>query len=165
MLAKLTSVGGAAALAAVIGCGVAGAAGAATVGPTRVGPHQFFVGEVNGMFNHPTVKVACPGPAGTTGRALPGQTIEVSSPPVVFVNSGNTGANGKRIIATIGPASTAAGGSVTFTHYDKTKEFPTTVPVPCSGTGLISFAPAPTGAGAKPFTLTVTYANVATPPG
>lgn len=137
-----------------------GAAAAATVGPGRVAPNQVFSGVVNGQTNDAVVTVVCPGP-GTTGRALPGQTLEVIMPEVISINSGNTGAKGRRIVAEVGSVASTR-GLVTFTRYDAPKPFPTDVPVPCGGTGTISFVPLPNGAGAKAATVTVTYANVGT---
>ena len=160
-VAGLAAVGG----MVVIGAwGPAGPAGAGGTPPGKVGPHQFFVGAVNGDFSRAVVKVVCPGPEVTSGRALPGQTIEVSSPPVVATTSGNTGADGTRIVATIGPAvSTSA--PVVFTRYDKPQAFPTDVAVPCGGNGVVTFSPVPRGAGARSTAVQVTYADVAATPG
>jgi len=133
---------------------------ASTVGPTKIGPHQFFAGEVNGMIENATVKVVCPGPGGTVGRALPGQTLAVTSPLVIASNFGNTGSRGRRILANVGPAASAA-QTIVFRYYDKPKAFPTNIPVPCSGTGILTFIPLPNSPGAQAATVTVTYANVA----
>jgi hypothetical protein len=145
-------------LAIVLVVAGGGTAAATTIGPSRVGPHQFFVGEVNGRFSDATVKVICPGPS-TVGHALPGQTLAVSAPPVVLQNSGNTGANGRRIVAVIGPVASTA-GTVVFTRYDEPKPFPTTVTVPCGGTSVIRFVPVPGGPGAKAATVTVAWVNM-----
>jgi len=159
MLRKLGMLMG---LAAVAAASLGGVATASTIGPTRVGPHQWFVGEVNGTSNDATVNVVCPGPS-TMGRALPGQTLAVSPSLVILQNSGNTGAKGRKIVALIGPAvSTAA--SVVFTKYNSPQPFPTTVPVPCSGTGTVSFVPLPGSPGAKTGTVSVSYVNIGTGP-
>jgi hypothetical protein len=144
----------------VTGLTVGTGALASTVGPTRVGPHQYFAGEVNGRIENATVKVVCPGPGGSVGRALSGQTVAVTSPLVIASNFGYTGSAGRRILAIVGPAASAA-QTIIFRYYDKPKAFPTNVPVPCSGTGVLIFIPLPGSSGAHAATVTVTYANVA----
>jgi hypothetical protein len=134
--------------------GVAAAAGG------RVGPDQIFVGLVNGTSVGAVVKVVCPGPSNVMGRALPGQTLAVSRAAAVAATAGDTGANGRRIVATVEPAIGTA-GAVVFGRYDVTKPFPTTVPVPCGGAGIVRFTPAPGGPGARPATVTVEYVNLA----
>jgi hypothetical protein len=156
---RLASVFGLTLVLAVPGGGVAAAG---VVGPTRVGPHQWFVGEVNGSFTTPAVKVVCPGPS-TVGHAVPGQTLAVNAPPVVLSNAGNTGAQGRRIVATIGPATSTA-GSVVFSRYHRPQPFPTSVTLPCSGTGLVVFTPEPGSRTAKASIVTVSYVNVAVRP-
>lgn len=150
---------------AILGAGaLGGVAAAATPTPGGIGPHQPFAGEVNGRMAHAVVQVVCPGPAVTHGRALAGQTLEVVPAPAISTSGGNTGAKGDRIVAQIGP-SAAAVGAVVFTRYGEPEPFPTDVPVPCGGTGLVRFVPEPSGAGAHAATVTVTYANVAVSPG
>lgn len=135
-------------------------ASASTVGPTKVEPHQHFAGLVNGKLENATVKVVCAGPS-STGRALPGQTLEVTSPLVIATNFGYTGSRGRSISASVSPASAAA-PTVTFHKYNVPAAFPTNVALPCGGTGLVIFAPLPGSHSAKSATVTVSYANVAT---
>jgi hypothetical protein len=131
---------------------------ASSVGPTHVGPHQWFAGEVNGMIENATVKVVCPGPS-TMGRALPGQTLAITWLPVIARNFGYTGASGRAIAATVGPPVSAA-PTILFTTYNDPLPFPTNTPVPCDGTGLVVFSPVAGGKGAKVATVTVSYDNV-----
>jgi hypothetical protein len=147
---------------ALTAAGLTSGAGAlaSSVGPTKIGPHQFFGGLVNGVLQGATVKVVCPGPA-SVGRALPGQTLAVMSPQVIARNFGNTGAKGRAIAANVGPTSSGA-VTIIFTKYNHPAAFPTDIPVPCSGTGVIVFNPLPGSHGSAPATVTVTYANVAT---
>jgi hypothetical protein len=137
---------------------------ASSVGPTQVGPYQYFEGLVNGTLQNATVQVVCPGPVGTTGRALPGQTLAVTWLPVISVNSGFTGAKGRAIATNVGPPTSAA-PTILFTSYNSPAAFPTDVPVPCGGTGVVVFSPLPQSKGARPATVTVSYVNVATTPG
>jgi hypothetical protein len=133
---------------------------ASTVGPTKVGPHQWFAGQVNGDLQNAVVKVVCP-PLGTVGRALPGQTVSVTWLPVIASDFGYTGSKGRAIAVNIGPSATAA-PTILFTTYNSPAAFPTDVPVPCGGTGIVVFDPVPGSHGAKPGTVTVAYANIAT---
>ena len=133
---------------------------ASSVGPTKVGPNQYFAGVVNGKLQDATVKVVCP-PIGTVGRALPGQTLSVTWLPVVASNFGYTGSKAHAILANVGPGPSAT-DIVRFTRYNKPQAFPTNVPVPCGGTGLVVFTPVPGSKGAFPGTVTVSYANIST---
>jgi hypothetical protein len=134
---------------------------ASSAGPTRIGPHQYFAGIVNGKYDDATVKVVCGGPA-SFGRALPGQTIGVTSPPVVASNAGYTGSRARSIVATVPGSATAV--SVLFKRYNHAAEFPTNINLPCSGTGRLIFTPVPGSPSARSATLTVTYANVGVTP-
>jgi hypothetical protein len=148
---------GAFALAALI----PGASASASTSPTQVGPHQVFAGEVNGQTINAQVRVVCP-VASTHGRALPGQTIEVTSPPVTAANYGETGSRAKKIATSLAPSS--AGETLVFTTYNAPQPFPTNINVPCDGTSVISFVPVPGSKTAKPATVTVSYENVGTTP-
>jgi hypothetical protein len=114
---------------------------------------------VNGQVVNAIVKVVCPG-AANMGRALPGQTIAVTSTTVIAANFGFTGASGHSIAATVGPPASAS-DTLLFTRYNHPAEFPTNIPLPCGGTGLVIFSPVKGGKGAKAATVTVAYANVA----
>jgi hypothetical protein len=149
---------GALALAALVPAAAASAS-ASTVGPTRVGPHQVFAGEINGQTINAQLKVVC-GVASTHGRALGGQTIAVTSPPVTASNYGETGSRAKEIATSLSP--TSAGVTIVFTTYNDPQPFPTNINVPCSGTSVISFIPVPGSKTARPAKVTVSYDNVGT---
>ena len=135
-----------------------GPAGAVVQDPLPITPHQAFIGLVNGKTSDAVIAVACP-IGSVTGRALSGQTLEVVQPEVVRTTTGNTGAKGRRIVATVLPTPSAVAG-VTFSGFYIKEDFPTTVPVPCSGVGVIRFAPLPTSKSAVPFDISVTWGNV-----
>jgi hypothetical protein len=157
-------------VAATIGLGIttAGAAPAGHAHP-RVGPNQAFVGLVNGSTGQPThavIRVACPGPAsGTTTHPLPDQTLAVSLPAAVAPTVGRTGPDAKHISAFMGippAAASSTDGIATFTHYGRTKPIPTTLNVPCSGSGYITFIPFPRVPGeTQAFVVPVDYDNIA----
>jgi hypothetical protein len=122
----------------------------------RVAPGQYFNGVVNGVDGNTvtpiTIQMGCFGPVvpGATGHPLPGQTLAVHQlfPPTAGSGLGKTG-DDARIGVFFGappPGGSAPGpaaGSVTFSHYDRTKPLPTTVTLPCSGTGTVWFTPIP----------------------
>jgi len=147
-------------------------AGAATTLPGKIGPNQAFVGLVNGktgVGTHAQIRVACPGPVhnGETTHPLPHQPLEVTRPSAVAANFGNTGAHGTHISAFMGiPPSGATppttGALPTFWRYGVKKPIPTTINVPCSGTGYITFIPFPRDPGSsKAFVVPVDFVNVA----
>jgi hypothetical protein len=131
---------------------------ASPAGPARIRPHQYFAGVVNGKLDNAVVKVACPGPA-SFGRALPGQTVAVTSPSVIASNTGYTGSRGRSIAADVPGSSSAV--TLLFKQYNQPAEFPTGIDLPCGGTGQLIFTPVPGSASARSATVTVTYENVA----
>jgi hypothetical protein len=117
---------------------------------SKIGPHQHFAGSVNGSFGAPVpavIKVVCPGPArlGQSGHPLSGQTVEVSMAISMFSNSGFTGKNASSIAVFFGPPppSMTGPGQVTFTRYGVPKAIPTSLNLPCSGSGVVTFVPFP----------------------
>jgi hypothetical protein len=156
--------------AATLAAGLLAAAPAVAVGvdPAPIGPGQFFTGLVNGngtstgTAEPAVIKMVCPGPivAGETGHPLAGQTVaalpaSVSSGTV----AGYTGSAADRIDVDFGvPATTAP---VTLTDWAVPAAIPTSLLLPCSGTGTVAFVPDPTSPTARTATVTVLYADIA----
>jgi hypothetical protein len=128
-------------------------AGAAGV----VGPKQFFTGVINGKDGNTTIpitiKMDCFGPVypGQTGHPMGGQTLAVHQlfPPSSTTGSlGETGGDSTIGVffgapppaASVGPA---AEETLVFTRYDKPKPLPTSLTLPCGGTGTVWFSPIP----------------------
>lgn len=134
-----------------------------------VGPNQFFTAQVNGPASTAApsaIKVICPGPAtpGQTGHPVAGQTVEVLLvlPPVVSPNAlGFTGSAAHQIDVFFGPASSGVAAPVTLTAYGVVAKIPTTLLLPCSGTGVVDFVPVPTSATARSYEVPVVYENIA----
>jgi hypothetical protein len=123
----------------------------------QVGPGQVFTGVVNGSTSNATVDVVCPGPVGPNSVGRPfDDTWQV----VEGTGAGLTGSAATEIVATIGPASGTTGASI-FTQYGVPQAFPSTLLLPCSGTGLAVFRPQPTSPTARSSTVTVRFVNVA----
>lgn len=142
---------GAVVLTAVLAAAPAGAAG-------RVGPDQYFAGVVNGRDGNTAtpieLQMACFGPIrpGETGHPMAGQTLAVHQlyPPVATTGSlGRTGRD-SQIDAFFNapppasvPASVPASTTPAFVRYDRPKALPTSLVLPCSGTGTLWFVPVP----------------------
>ena len=113
-------------LAAVAVLAVGLQAGPAQAG--SVGPKQYFTGVINGKdgntTNPITIKMACTAGA-QTGHPRAGQTLAVHQlfPPAAGPRAGAT--------------------SRTFTRYDSPRSLPTSLTLPCAGTGKVWFSPIP----------------------
>jgi len=130
--------------------------------PVPIEPNQSFSGYIN---NHPPgtaiIKVACAIGA-KTGSPVGDQPVEVK--PVTVTSGtdvGFTGSLGHKITAILGPSSTTGTVIATFTSYYVPENIPTTIKVPCSGTGTVFFTPSPTSKTAKSAKLPVKFANIA----
>ena len=129
----------------------------------KVAANQHFLGLVNGKNTAAQIRVACAGPTvvGRTTHPLAGQTLSVTQ---VSSGGGYTGSAASAIFITIGSATNTA-SLATFTDYDATQPIPTTLTVPCEGTGQISFSTCfdvvPCTSTAKASVVTVTFVNLA----
>lgn len=117
---------------------------------SRIAPHQHFIATVNGGTGHPNpvvIRMACFGPIqpGQTGHPMSGQSVAVSRAHG-SKGTGFTGDRGTSIGAFFGappPSGTASVSSyVSFTRYGQ-KQIPTSLQLPCSGSGTVSFVPLP----------------------
>jgi hypothetical protein len=148
--------------AASTGVTMAWAQGGPGTGPIR--PHQPFLGLINGNdgVNGPvTINMACYGPVkpGQTGHPMAGQSVGVAQPEVIEGTFGNTGSRGTSIGAFFGaPPPTASAGSVVFHHYG-TRKMPTSLMLPCSGSGTVTFVALPMSPSERSFGVPVTFAG------
>jgi len=130
-------------------------AGAAIPPQGKVSPHQYFEGLVNGQTGLGTpapIKMACFGRLrpGEKGHPMAGQTVEVMRPLVIVVgHSGYTGKNATSIVAFFGPPPPTpspvppTASTVIFKTYGVKKPIPTSLLLPCYGTGTVYFIPMP----------------------
>ena len=132
---------------------------------SQVGPKQDFRGFVNAKNSKATIRVICPGIA-PTGHPLAHQSVRVA--PVIDPNlptDGFTGTTATTIGAwltwptTVKPPPPAY--IATFTHY-RTLPIPTSIAVPCSGSGQMLFLPAPGSPTVKAATVSLTFVNIGT---
>jgi hypothetical protein len=151
--------------AAMIVAASAGVAPAWAQGPGAgpVHPHQAFLGLINdsdGAETPVTVNMACFGPVrpGETGHPMAGQTVGVAQPEVIVGTFGNTGAKGTSIEAVFGTPQTTTTGSVVFRRYGTVK-LPTSLVLPCSGSGTVTFVALPTSRSERSFAVPVDFAG------
>jgi hypothetical protein len=147
----------------------AGSTLAPAASASAVGPDQYFTAQVNGQQSNAVIKVVCPGPAvppGGTGAPLAGQTVSAGLllPPAASA-VGFTGSAATSIeVSLTWPSPSVTGPPpervARFTSYGS-QPIPTGIAVPCGGTGVMTFVPAPGSPTARPATVTVTFANVA----
>jgi hypothetical protein len=116
----------------------------------QVGPKQYFDGQVFGLTSasaQDVILVSCAGPA-STGHPVAGQYVAAHQffPPVT-TTYGYTGNYGTEIdvnlIYSIGTITVVTPTFATLTYYDTKSEIPTSLTVPCSGTGVVVFTPSP----------------------
>ena len=117
---------------------------------SHVGPKQYFTGVINGKDGNTTVpipiKMACAIPNGT-GHPVKGQTLAVHQEfPPVTGSLGYTGTDSMIGVFFNAPPPAGvrlAASAPVFTRYDRPQPLPTSVTLPCSGTGTVYFAPIP----------------------
>jgi hypothetical protein len=139
----------------------AGPATAARASTPAIGPHQHFVGLVNGKAANAVIEMVCLPPLnpGETGHPLQGQTVAVEPPPATATTTGYTGSRGRSVVASFVSSSAAATSTLTFTHYGS-QTIPDTFTLPCSGSSVVRFSPVPTSKTAQSATVSVTYGNI-----
>jgi hypothetical protein len=149
-------------LALVASATVASSTSASAGSPIKAGEH--FRGLVNGSHKTPAVQVVCPGPVGSssTGPVAGKQTMTV-----VHVRKGQ-GFTGpfSSVFAWFAPvAGGAAPTQLHFTHYSSPQYIPTSIQVPCGGTGSVVFSScpylAPCAAGWVTDDVKVKFENIA----
>jgi hypothetical protein len=141
----------------------------AQAGP--VGPNQFFTGVINGKDGNTAtpipIMMACAGPSrpGQTGHPVAGQTLAVHQlfPPAAG-SLGRTGNDAQIGVFFGAPPPTAAGtrpaaGTPVFTRYDRPKPLPTSLTLPCAGTGTVWFTPIPVVPPSRSATVPVKYVS------
>jgi hypothetical protein len=140
---------------------VAGVASPAAA--TSVGPGQYFRGYVNGTATNAIIQMGCFGPAGGTGHPLSGQYVLASQVPnSTTTNVGYTGTSANAIAVALvlhSSSGTTTYPIGTITVYDAKLAIPTTLTLPCSGSGNVVFTPTPTSSSAKAATVAVTLSG------
>lgn len=158
-----TAALGAGALLTIACAGIA-SAGTPVQDPIPVGPNAFFTAAVNGQANTAVIRTDCAGPVGSaqTGHPVSGQSVEAFRVNAgTSTKAGYTGAGANSLLVTLGGPSTGTTGPIgTLTSFFAPLAIPTTVTVPCSGTGTVVFTPKPANTTAVPYTVDVTFVSV-----
>jgi hypothetical protein len=113
--------------------------------PAPIGPNQAFFGEVNDQDTNATIRMACFGPVhpGQTGHPMEGQTVKalpVANPTPQVV--GFTGSAAHQLNVSFAISSTAA-SPVVLRSWAVSEKIPTTLLLPCYGTGTVTLQPVP----------------------
>jgi len=130
-------------------------------GGAPIGPHQHYVGVVNGSTTKAVIDVVCPGPAGgnRTGPPAANQTVAVHQ---VASGGGDTGSVAHELWAQF-PKDLLH--LVAFHTYDTPGTIPASLRLPCSGTGIIDFTTCfgtlPCATDAVDDLVPVTFVNIA----
>jgi hypothetical protein len=153
-------------LVLLVGTVLALPAGAAST----IGPKQYFTGVINGHDGNTVVpiaiRMACFGAVrpGETGHPMAGQTLSVHQlfPPTATAGSlGFTGNDAEVGVFFNAPPPVASSGAVTttpiFRRYDVTKRLPTSLTLPCGGTGTVYFVPIPVIPPSRAASVPVTF--------
>ena len=136
------------AVAGVLAVGLPAVASAQTA--VKVGPRQSFRAMVNGRSGSAVpvvIRMGCAGPVqpGRTGHPLAGQSVMVVR-GAATATGGFTGSAATTIGVFFGPpppAPAPGAGLVTLDRYGVARPIPTSITLPCSGTGHVTFAPLP----------------------
>lgn len=130
----------------------------------QIGPDQHFIGLVNGSNDDPVVYTACPGPSSLDrrGHVVGGQTMSVAKKAA---GGGFTGPF-SQVYAWFAPTkSGTTPRQLKFTRYGRLRAIPTSVRVPCEGTGTVVFSScpylAPCAYGWVPDEVDVRFVNIA----
>jgi hypothetical protein len=129
------------------------------VDPAPIGPNNSFIGEVNNTAGSAIIHMACFGPVivGQTGHPLSDQTVKalpVTPPTSTTAGYTGTAANSLAVTFTT-PVST--GTPIVLHDWAVSAPIPTTLLLPCYGTGVATFIPVPSSPTARPATVTVTF--------
>jgi hypothetical protein len=121
----------------------------------RVVPNVEFGALVDGSSSNATVRMGCFGAVrpGQTGNPMSGQTVEVFRPEALRVQ-GFTGASADEIVAhfTEDPSI-----PIVLHRFGRPAAIPTSLRLPCGGSGSVVFSPVPTSPSARSVTVHVNY--------
>ncbi len=131
-----------------------------------IGPNQHFSGLVNGKRSSAVVTTVCAGPAaGRTGRVAGGQTLSVVRGRGRHGDTGPFTAIYAWFVPQSGGTTTTAPTQLKFESYRTPQAIPTSIHVPCDGTGEVEFSScpylAPCAFGWTPDVVDVQFVDIA----
>ena len=135
-------------------------------GAGPIGPNQHFSGLVNGKRSSAVVTTVCAGPAaGRTGPVAGGQTLSVVRGRGRHGDTGPFTAIYAWFVPQSGGTTTTAPTQMKFESYRTPQAIPTSIQVPCDGTGEVEFSScpylAPCAAGWTPDVVDVRFVDIA----
>jgi hypothetical protein len=135
-------------------------------GAGPIGPNQHFSGLVNGKRSSAVVTTVCAGPAaGRTGPVAGGQTLSVVRGRGRQGDTGPFTAIYAWFFPQSGGTTTTAPTQLKFESYRTPQAIPTSIQVPCDGTGEVEFSScpylAPCAAGWAPDVVDVRFVDIA----
>ena len=140
--------------------GVAAPANAAVIDPLPISPNQFFAGFVNDVRVNATIVADCAGVA-RTGHPGGGQTVSAQPEAVAGTDLGFTGSAGRSLkVSLVLSSATTPIPIGTLSGYFIKLAIPTSITIPCGGTGEMVFAPSPTSMTARSATVSVTIISL-----
>jgi len=149
-------------VAAVVAVGLSGMPAAAN--GLAIGPNEHYFGFVNGKHSQAFIHVVCRGTAGAS-RTGPPTALQSVSVQHLRSDGGDTGSVAHEIWAEFANDRLHVVG---FTHYGPSKTIPTTLRLPCQGTGTVRFTTCfgthPCAATARDNIVNVTFVNIARTP-
>jgi hypothetical protein len=140
----------------------------AAIHPIR--PAQYFNGLVNRSAGDGTIQLACPAPfhAGETGHPIAGQDVSVRQlfPPSAVSTLGFTGtastiAASLTVVSATSAIATRPIPLAVFSLYDRPVAIPTTLTLPCGGSGAVVFDPVQGGNTARADAVRVKFVFIA----
>ncbi len=129
-----------------------------------IGPNQHFSGVVDGKRGSAVVETVCAGPvwAGRTGPVVSGQTLAVRR---ARKGSGSTGLFSQIYARFVPQKGGTTPTQLRFDSYKEPRAIPSSVRVPCEGTGQVEFSScpylAPCAYGWVPDFVDVRFVNIA----
>ena len=134
------------------------------IDPAPIGPNQYFYGLVNDHAGQANILMGCAGPAGGTGHPLAGQTVKVFPAPAPTTSDLGFTGSAANAIAVRFPSPTVTNTPVILHDYAVSAPIPTSLTLPCSGSGTVAFVPQPTSLTAHTATVTVTFISIGVGP-
>jgi hypothetical protein len=133
------------------------------IDPAPIGPNQYFYGLVNDHAGQASVLMGCAGPS-QTGHPLAGQTVKVLPAPTPTTSDLGFTGSAAHALAVRFPGPTVTDNPVILRDYAVSAPIPTSLTLPCSGSGKVAFVPEPTSPTAHTATVTVTFVSIGVGP-
>jgi hypothetical protein len=133
------------------------------IDPAPIGPNQYFDGLVNDHAGQANILMGCGGPS-QTGHPLAGQTVKVFPAPAPTTSDLGFTGSAANAIAVRFPSPTVTNTPVILRDYAVSAPIPTSLTLPCSGSGTVAFVPQPTSSTAHTATVKVTFISIGVGP-